>query len=71
MTVNGKISDITLSDFLEAGKKMGIKEKKCMEIISEVNASVNRFDFYAEQANIREKTMTYIKSVIDANGISI
>lgn len=69
MTVNGKTSEIKLSDFLEAGAKMGIKERRCKDIISEISISVNDFGTFAEQVGIKEKTVTYINSVIAANRI--
>ena len=71
MTVNGKTTEIKLSDLLKTGAKMGIKERRCKDIISEIGTSVNDFDTFAEQVGIKEKTMIYIKSVIDANKIDI
>ncbi len=67
MTVNGKTTEIALSDLLSAGEKMGIKGRRCKDIISEIVASVSDFVTYAEQAGIKEKTYEYIISVIDAN----
>lgn len=67
MTVNGKATEIALSDLLSAGEKMGIKGRRCKDIISEIVASVSDFVTYAEQAGIKEKTYEYIISVIDAN----
>lgn len=67
MTVNGKTTEIALSDLLSAGEKMGIKGRRCKDIISEIAASVSDFVTYAEQAGIKEKTYEYIISVIDAN----
>ena len=71
MTVNGKTTGITLEDLLAAGTKMGIKEKKCIDLISEIATVVNAFDTFAEQAGIRENTMKYIKSVIAENKVDI
>ncbi|MCR5127451.1 MAG: type II toxin-antitoxin system HipA family toxin [Lachnospiraceae bacterium] len=67
MTVNGKTLEIGLADFLEAGSKMGIKERRCKDIIGEVGASVSDFGRFAEQAGIKEKTYDYINSIIAAN----
>jgi serine/threonine-protein kinase HipA len=66
MTVNGKTTEIGLSDLLEAGNKMGIKERRCKDIISEVGASTSKFSVFAEQAGIKEKTYEYINSIIAA-----
>lgn len=67
MTVNGKTMEIGLSDLLEAGNKMGIKERRCKDIISEVGASIAEFAVIAEQVGIKEKTCEYISSIIEAN----
>ena len=67
MTVNNKVAEIGLPDLLEAGSKMGIKERRCKDIISEVSASVSNFGTFAQQAGIKEKTCEYINSVIAAN----
>lgn len=64
MTVNGKTLEIGLVDLLEAGSKMGIKERRCKDIIGEVALSVSNFSKFAEQAGIKEKTCDYINSMI-------
>lgn len=71
MTVNGKTTEITLSDLLEAGTKMGVKERRCKDIISEIGASVSSFATFAEQAGIKEKTLEYINSVLSCYGRDI
>ena len=71
MTVNGKTTEIGLSDLLEAGAKMGIKERRCKDIINEIGVSVSGFAAFAEQAGINEKTFAFINSVLDANMIKI
>lgn len=71
MTVNGKTVGIGLPDLLEAGAKMGIKNRRCKDIIGEIAVSVSGFAAFAEQVGIREKTYNYINSVIDINMIKI
>jgi len=71
MTINGKTTGIGLSDILAAGTKMGIKNKRCMDIIGEVGTVVSGFKSFAEQVGIKEKTYEYINSVIDANLIKL
>ena len=68
MTVNGKTTGIGLSDLLEAGNKMGIKQRRCKDIIGEVESAVAEFSAIAEQVHIKEKTCEYINSIIKANG---
>lgn len=71
MTVNGKTSEIGLEDLFEAGSKMGIKERRCKDIIGEVDLSVSNFGRFAEQAGIKEKTCDYINSIIALNSVRI
>lgn len=71
MTVNGKTKEIGLTDLLEAGSKMEIKERRCKDIISEVGTAVSDFATFAEQAGIKEKTTEYINSIIAANMVNI
>lgn len=71
MTVNGKTTDIELSDLLAAGKWMGIKERRCKDIINEVGASVDDFISIAEKVGIKEKTAEYIRSIIIRNMVKL
>lgn len=71
MTVNGKTKEIGLTDLLEAGSKMEIKERRCKDIISAVGSAVSDFATFAERAGIKEKTTEYINSIIAANMIII
>lgn len=71
MTVNGKTSEIGLEDLFEAGSKMGIKERRCKDIIGEVDLSVSNFGKFAEHAGIKEKTCDYINSIIALNSVRI
>lgn len=65
MTVNGKTTAIRVSDLLEAGIKMDIKKKRCMDIIDEISRTVSAFEVYAEQAGVKEETAALINSVIE------
>jgi len=69
MTINGKVTGIGLSDLLEAGNKIGIKERRCKKIISEVQDSVKNFSVIAQQVGIKEKTFEYINSIIANNRV--
>lgn len=71
MTINGKKSNIGLADLLEVGKKMGIKKKKCMDIISKISMVVADFEKYATVAKIREKTYTNIKIILEQNKVEL
>lgn len=71
MTINGKQTDIGLSDLIEAGNRMEIKERRCKDIINEVRSVVGRFSSFAEQVGIKEKTANYINSILDANTVDV
>ena len=71
MTINGKTTEIGLSDLLEAGKNMGIKERRCKDIISEVSVVVDKFVTYAERVGIKEKTYEYVNTVIASNRVEL
>lgn len=71
MTVNGKKSNIKLIDLLEVGEKMGLKKKKCTDIISKISLVVADFERYANEANIREKTYTGIKEILNQNKVEL
>ena len=69
MTINGKNRNIGLEDLLAAGVNMGISRKKCMNIVSEIDKVVSRFEEYADAVGIREKTVNDIRAVLDENHI--
>ena len=71
MSINQKTRDIQLMDMLEVGKKMGIRKRKCMEIISRISKVVAEFEKYAIEAKIREKTYCDIRKVLDQNKVEI
>ena len=71
MTVNGKTTEIGLSDLIEAGRRMDIKERRCKDIINEVSLAVGKFSSFAEQVGIKEKTVNHINSIIAANTVDI
>ena len=71
MTINGKTTGIGLNDLLTSGREMGIKEKRCNDIIRDVAASANNFATFAEQAGVKEKTYEYINSVIGSNMVEL
>ena len=69
MTINGKNRNIGLEDLLAAGVNMGISRKKCMNIVSEIDKVVSRFEEYADAVGIREKTVNDIRVVLDENRV--
>lgn len=68
MTVNGKTMEISFTDLVESGINMGIKEKRCKDIINEIHTEVLSFTKYAEMAGLGEPTADYILSVINEKG---
>ena len=71
MTINNKNRDIQFEDLMIVGVSMGIKKKKCMDIISRVGIAVGCFEKFAMEANIRESTYRNIKNILDQNTVNI
>ena len=67
MTINGKKSDILMSDMIACGRNMDITTSKCMKIINEVKAAVNEWPKVAQSVEIREKTIDLINGEIGEN----
>lgn len=64
MTVNGKTTDIGVADMLVAGKDMGLKERRCKDIIEECAEVIGHFPDFAKDAGIRKETVDYIERII-------
>ena len=71
MTVNGKKSGIDLDDLLITGTKMGLRKKKCVDIIFQVSIVVSKFARYAEELKIKEKTILDIEKILAQNKVEI
>ena len=71
MLINHKSKNITAGDLLAAGKVMGLKTRKCKEIISEVSSTVSHIEEFAAEAGIREETVYNIKVILDQNKIEL
>ena len=71
MLINHKSKNITAEDLLAAGKVMGLKTRKCKEIISEISSTVNHIEEFAAEAGIREETVYNIKVILDQNKIDL
>ncbi len=69
MTINGKYIDIQYEDLVDAGNAMGIKKRKCGEIISKISEVVGNFEDYAAQAGLREKTYCTIREILNRNQV--
>ena len=63
MTVNGKRADISRQDLLVSAGNMGIKKAEAEQIISEIQACLEKWMNYAETAAIREATAEKIQRV--------
>ncbi len=71
MTVNGKKEHVTLSDLLVVGEQMGLKKRKCMDVISKTATVVENFEKYAMEATIKERTYSEIRKILDQNKVEI
>ncbi len=62
--INGKALNVTYEDYIECGKYMGISKLKMDQIIQQVREAVLDFEKYADECDIREERMEYIKKLI-------
>ena len=62
--INGKALNVTYEDYIECGKYMGISKLKMDQIIQQVREAVQDFEKYADECDIREERMEYIKKLI-------
>ena len=62
--INGKAFNVTYEDYIECGKYMGISKLKMERIIQQVRETVLDFEKYADECDIREERMEYIKNLI-------
>ncbi len=64
MSVNGKRENISNEDLLSAAKNMDISRDRALKIMNEVSDSVSRWKSFAEEANVPQKKMETIESVL-------
>ena len=64
MIINGKRSNLQKEDLIISGKAMRLKESKILEIISEVSNSLGRWEEFAKESFIDEKTIEAIKKTL-------
>lgn len=64
MSVNGKTQEISIEDLILAGENMGLKRKKCRDIINEISSIVSNFEKYADIAGLREDTYLAIQNTL-------
>ncbi len=55
MSMNGKLDSFVTEDFVASGKKMNISKKKIQKIVEEVESTVSKWKFYAEEAGVKEQ----------------
>lgn len=67
MTINGKSSNISISDMIVCGQNMDLKPSKCRKIIEEVKYAVKHWQTIACTVAIREKTISLIGDEIERN----
>ncbi|MBQ0041662.1 MAG: hypothetical protein KBS56_06510 [Clostridiales bacterium] len=65
MLVNGKKSEITYEDILEAGKSMSISTTRCKHIVADVEKAVKAWPKFAEDTGIRKETIDIIGNEIN------
>ena len=68
MLINGKSSNITLSDLISSGRSMDISTKRCKNIIIDVRDSIDSWMQIADDVGLREKTAFGIKQIMERQG---
>jgi serine/threonine-protein kinase HipA len=71
MTINGKMSHISLEDLIACGEKMDMKAPKCKKIIHNVATVVKQWQDIASAAGIREQTINLIQNEINKNHYNV
>ena len=60
MSINGKKTDITDGDMVQAGRIAGLSEKECKAIISEVRDAVREWTKFAAEAEVKDEFVAKI-----------
>ncbi len=68
MSVNNKVSDITIDDLVSSGERMGLSGGSINAIIGEVKESVDRWETFAGKAGVSEKNFTAIRNIMKTVG---
>lgn len=71
MTVNGKSEGITLEDIRRCGKSMGLNNKAIDKTVEEVCAAVERWNEFAQEANVRLEDQESIDGMLKRNKTAI
>ena len=60
MSINGKKTDVTDEDMVQAGRIAGLPEKECKVIISEVRDAAREWPRFAAEAEVKDEFVTKI-----------
>ena len=60
MSINGKKTDVTDADMVQAGRIAGLSEKECKVLISKVRAAVREWPRFAAEAEVKDEFVTKI-----------
>lgn len=71
MTINGKMSHISIEDLITCGEKMDMKAPKCKKIINNVATVVKQWQDIASSVGIREQTINLIQNEINKNQYNV
>lgn len=61
MSVNGKLEDIRIEDFMISASRMNIGKRRAEKIIEEVRHAVLRWSSFSGQSGIREEIASQIQ----------
>lgn len=67
MSINGKVSDISIKDLIALAKKVNVKQPN--KIIDQVREGVNNWQRYAKEHDISQKRINSVQKMIDSSYI--
>lgn len=65
LLINGKSIEVTIEDFMEVAKKVGIKKRDAENCIKEIKNTIQKWDDYAKQAEMSLENLERIKMFLE------
>lgn len=65
MLINGKVEDISQDDLLKVASYAKIKQKDALECIERINNTIDKWEVFAEKANMTQYNIERIKNAIN------
>ena len=69
MTLNGKSSEIKMTDLMEFGNNIGLSKSFCKTSVNEIIGTVEKWMSFAAQCGITEERATEIGNMLNQTGL--